>query len=442
MNVLSEQLRTMKSIADKNFSSSAVRPFAKALVLCCLLLSNAFVTYARWMQGAEVPLERLLKNASDYVAKNPNDAQGYYLLGRLHSLAYATTLKQVAVYSNQNGSSLPSLPAYLPVIPHRESGKPAKLTTQTQTHLFESIRNYQKATELAPTDAASFLGLAWVLEDGSAFASQVKAFPKETTADASFWLQKSLEAYRRAYELTVKSDLKKRGLGPGANSAISVEAGEAIVRLMKTRKLSATEQQEISEIERNVSAIQEKPRAITPIIFPLDYSRSLASLLAENATVRFNLAGDDRPSLWPWVKTDTGILVWDEKQTGRIESGRQLFGSVTWWMAWSDGYQPLTMLDDNHDGWLTDHELRGIAVWQDHNGNGVSDPGEVRPVTMHGIAAIAVTAASQGKVSDGTVPQNLRGLRMLDGSFRPTYDWAPQEIKSSPQPILTLSSLK
>jgi hypothetical protein len=61
---------------------------------------------------------------------------------------------------------------------------------------------------------------------------------------------------------------------------------------------------------------------------------------------------------------------------------------------------------------------------------------------MHGIAAIAVTAASQGKVSDGTVPQNLRGLRMLDGSFRPTYDWAPQEIKSSPQPILTLSSLK
>jgi hypothetical protein len=432
----------MKSFADKHFSNSKARPFARAFVLCCLLLSHAFVINAKWMRGTEVPLERLLKNASDYVARNPNDVQGYYLLGRLHSLAYATTLKQVAVYNNQNGGGLPSLPAYLPIIPHRESDKPAKRTTQTQTHLFESIRNYQKATELAPNDAASFLGLAWVLEDGSAFAGQVKAFPKETKADASFWLQKSLAAYRRAYELTVKGDLKKRGLGPGASSAISVEAGEAILRLMKTKKLSATEQKELGEIGANVLTIQEKPRAITPIIFPLDYSRSLASLLAEKATVRFNLAGDDRASLWPWVKADTGILVWDEKQTGRVESGRQLFGSVTWWMAWSDGYQPLMMLDDNHDGWLTDHELRGIAVWQDHNGNGVSDPGEVRSVTAHSIAAIAVTADSQRQMSDGNVPQNLCGLRMLDGSFRPTYDWAPQEIKSSPQPILTPSSLK
>lgn len=418
------------------------KAFTFGFILCALLSGSGLITYAKWARGTEVPLERLLKNTTEYIARNPNDAQGYYLMGRLHSLAYATEMKEIPVFNDKAGNQLPSLPSYMSVIPPRSGKKPDSLTAQAKEHLRKSIENYQKATELAPNDAVSFLGLAWVLEDGAVFASRVKAFPKEKKADTLFWKEKSLTAYRQAYGLTIKGDLKKRGLGPGANEALSVEAGEAILRLMKSRKPSAAEQQELSEIEKNIATVRQKPRAITPIIFPLDSARSLQSLLAENQATRFNLAGDDRLSLWPWVRANTGILVWDGQQTGRIESGRQMFGSVTWWMSWRDGYQPMMMLDDNHDGWLTDQELRGIAVWQDHNSNGVSDAGEVKPVQAYGIEAIAVTPEPQTDLANDNVPQNLHGLRMRDGSFLPTYDWTPQEIRHQPQTILTTSRLK
>jgi hypothetical protein len=60
-----------------------------------------------------------------------------------------------------------------------------------------------------------------------------------------------------------------------------------------------------------------------------------------------------------------------------IESGRQLFGSVTWWMFWRDGYQAPAALDDDGNGWLEGNELAGIAIWRDLNGNGVCDPSEI-----------------------------------------------------------------
>ena len=56
------------------------------LSLLCVLFQNPF---GLWVQPTEVPLERLLQNTEAYIRKNPKDAQGYYVLGRVHSLAFA-----------------------------------------------------------------------------------------------------------------------------------------------------------------------------------------------------------------------------------------------------------------------------------------------------------------------------------------------------------------
>ncbi|WP_273794067.1 hypothetical protein, partial [Brucella intermedia] len=53
------------------------------------------------------------------------------------------------------------------------------------------------------------------------------------------------------------------------------------------------------------------------------------------------------------------------------------------------GYAPLAALDDNHDGTLTGKELDGLALWHDANGNGVADPGEVKPLSAYGIIAVS-----------------------------------------------------
>jgi hypothetical protein len=126
------------------------------------------------------------------------------------------------------------------------------------------------------------------------------------------------------------------------------------------------------------------------------------------------------------VRPDTAILVWDPRRTGRVESGLQLFGSVTWWMAWQHGYQPLAALDDNQDCWLSGKELDGLAVWRDRNGNGVSDRGEVIPLSSMGVNALAAT----GTANPNGLYFNPRGIRLDNGTFLPTYDWTPVEVKT------------
>ena len=96
-----------------------------------------------------------------------------------------------------------------------------------------------------------------------------------------------------------------------------------------------------------------------------------------------------------------------------------MFGSVTFWIFWQDGYEALSSLDDDGDGVLRGAELRGLALWQDRNGDGVSAPGEVCPVEAFGITAISCSTES----NSGGMVWNPHGMTFDDGTSRPTYDW-------------------
>ncbi|WP_394795991.1 hypothetical protein [Armatimonas sp.] len=63
----------------------------------------------------------------------------------------------------------------------------------------------------------------------------------------------------------------------------------------------------------------------------------LSSLLAPSKRVRFDLDGTGREQKLSWVGPETAVQCWDPVGTGKISSGKQLFGSVTWWMFWRDG---------------------------------------------------------------------------------------------------------
>jgi hypothetical protein len=153
----------------------------------------------------------------------------------------------------------------------------------------------------------------------------------------------------------------------------------------------------------------------------------LADLLDSHRQVTFDLDGTGRGQAWPWVKPGTAILVWDPKGTGRIESGRQLFGSVTWWIFWRDGYSALDALDDNRDGWLSGEELKGLAVWVDRNGNGVSDAGEVMSVESMGVDGIS----ARWTATEGSSPINRMGIRLKDGRVVGSWDWVVEPTGQS-----------
>ena len=176
---------------------------------------------------------------------------------------------------------------------------------------------------------------------------------------------------------------------------------------------------EIAKLDEAKKTLQNMPRFITPLLVPLESNLQLADLINPKANVLFDLDGSGQLKQWAWPTPKAAWLVYDSEGTGKITSGLQLFGNVTFWIFWQNGYDALSSLDDNGDGILSGDELRGLALWQDSNGNGISDPGEVRPVKDFGITEIS--CRSRGESAGN--PWNAQGVKFKDGSVRPTYDW-------------------
>ena len=201
-------------------------------------------------------------------------------------------------------------------------------------------------------------------------------------------------------------------LGPGI--CFSEECLHYMLRLLDKRK-DATE---IGLLNYRKSHLSTMGRMITPILIPLADS-PFETLINPDAGVAFDLDGSGLARHWGWITPKAAWLVFDGKQTGQITSGLQMFGSVTFWIFWRDGYQALGSLDANGDGVLEGDELKGLALWQDTNGNGVSDPGEVKPLSAYGIDRLSC----RGEYAGPGLRQSPQGVRFKDGSVRPSYDW-------------------
>jgi hypothetical protein len=107
---------------------------------------------------------------------------------------------------------------------------------------------------------------------------------------------------------------------------------------------------------------------------------------------------------------------------------------VTFWAFWRNGYEAMAALDDNGDGRLLGHELRQLAIWKDANQNGLSEHGEVRPLSAYGVVALSCDyGAGDGLL---TVAQSPAGVTFADGTTRPTYDVI---LRAAGPPVLTLT---
>ncbi len=251
---------------------------------------------------------------------------------------------------------------------------------------------------------------------------------------AAYWREMAIKEYLLAYESSAAADLKDK-LPKVKNNwdlrdIVSLEASRYCVKLINDRKPKPAERAKLAQMTALVKKFEDAQTefVVTPIILHLTESRGLPELLAPDVKVKFNLDGTGRDIEWEWVKPDTGLLVWDPAGQGHITSGRQLFGTVTWWMFWRDGYHALNSLDDNRDGELRGEELKGLAVWFDRNSNGKSDPGEVIPVAKLDIESIATSATSHARDKHQS-PANPQGLRMKDGRLLPTYDWVAEGVR-------------
>jgi hypothetical protein len=441
----------------------------------------------------QVPVDRLVTNLTQHLEKQPNDAHAHYVLARVHSMAWARGGETLPLWRPQTEGAWPGFAPWQTVREKRNAEAAPDKDTRRHFHL--SVIHYRRAAKLDADQALYHLGLAWMLDSGTRWARVLltpdgaeykvdvsaadrgkledlirtlgtapeederkaafgklvhelpRAFlvavnmvdhpeePKDVRAAAEqvlvrYWQELALISYRRAFELAVERDLAADSLGAEGDDAISEEAGKAILRLTKEHEKTDELRAEHERVEKALKKLAERPRWITPIVFPVHGDAPLAALVDESRAVSFDLDGDDIPGRWPWLRPGAAFLVWAPEGAPLPRSGRQLFGSVTWWTFWRDGYQPLAALDDDCDGALTGRELEGVAVWHDADADAHATADEVIPARDFGITAIAVEASAS---HDG-VPAHPRGIRLRDGSTRPTYDWTPERLPDDPAP--------
>ena len=344
-----------------------------------------------------VPVERLIKNLEALAKNDPKNVQVRFNLARAHSMAYA--LRTDTVPARKNGEETAGLfgngSPYVSFTPAPTDDKD-KLKAARE-HLAKAIEQYEQVLKLAPDTLEAALGYAWCV-------------------DQSGQKRKAVEEYRKVINAAweKEKDLKRAGM---YWHSITAEAAGCLIPLLDKDR----DTEEIKTLEEHIKQMNKVNRPISPIVIPLRNSLTLGELENHSANVAFDADGSGLRKHWTWISKDAGWLVNDPHHTGKVTSALQFFGNVTFWMFWENGYQALAALDDDRDGMLSGKELEGLAVWQDLNHNGVSDPGEVKPLAEWGIVAISCR-----HVTDTTHPDRIaystRGVFFSDGSNRPTYD--------------------
>jgi hypothetical protein len=107
----------------------------------------------------------------------------------------------------------------------------------------------------------------------------------------------------------------------------------------------------------------------------------------------FDLAGEAASVPTSWVSARTPWLAIDLDGNGRIDDGRELFGSMTELPGGGrarNGFEALAALDDDHDGMITDRDAAfdRLVLWRDADQDRRSGPGELVAARDAGLVAI------------------------------------------------------
>ncbi len=110
----------------------------------------------------------------------------------------------------------------------------------------------------------------------------------------------------------------------------------------------------------------------------------------------FDMDGDLFAEPTGWVLGDDGFLAIDLNSNGTIDDISEFFGHGD-----VSGFAELAALDSNTDGVIdaADTAFADLRVWQDLDGDSVTDPGELKTLAELDIASIGLTATPDGSTN-------------------------------------------
>ena len=154
-----------------------------------------------------------------------------------------------------------------------------------------------------------------------------------------------------------------------------------------------------------------------PLVIDLDGDGIELTALADSGT-QFDLDSNGFAEHTGWVKPDDGLLAMDRNANGLIDDGSELFGGD------AGGFTALGTLDTNDDGVIdsSDDDFDKLRVWQDTNGDGVTDEGELQTLADAGIESISLVTTDPGTTIEGHTVGANGTVTLDDGTTRTISD--------------------
>ncbi|HUR20761.1 MAG TPA: hypothetical protein VMZ90_08125 [Vicinamibacterales bacterium] len=388
------------------------KPITVALILCAAVVPAVALHMRPDLET--VPIERVVANLERMIAQDPGNIEVRLNLARLHSIAYAHKVTEVSAYKTGNGRPGASQgepffgfgqPHWQPAVtPAADAAAAAK----AKEHLMRSIEAYRAVLDRAPRHVVAAIGLGWTLKESGDKAGAITAL-------------------RRAVELGWERDgAPNQSLWDGRS--LTEESAAYLIELLDPVKDAA----ELATLNARVQVLRRLERAITPIAIPLRAGVSADEMVDPVRLVPFDLDGSGIVRKWTWLSQDAAWLVHDHRGTGQITSALQLFGNVTFWAFWENGYHALRAMDDDGDGEIRGRERIGLALWEDRNSNGISERGEVRPLIDWGIVSLS-TSYEYNAGHQHELAWSPRGVVFATGEVRPTYDLVMESRPAPPK---------
>lgn len=144
------------------------------------------------------------------------------------------------------------------------------------------------------------------------------------------------------------------------------------------------------------------------VAFDLD-GNGLDLISRSASAALFDMDGDGYLEQTGWIGGQDAFLVWDRNENGLIDDTTEMFTFAA--TSPANGPATLASLDSNNDGKFSslDEHFEKVVLWNDANGDGQTDIGEILPFHRIGLTAIDLSQSAESYIS--------RGNEILSSSF-------------------------